>query len=34
MISSYFGDNNEFESQYLSGGVEVELVPQVTLKRL
>ena len=34
MIISYVGENHEFESQYLSGGVEVELVPQVTLKRL
>jgi len=29
MISSYVGENKEFERQYLSGELEVELVPQV-----
>jgi len=27
MISSYVGENKEFERQYLSGELEVELVP-------
>ncbi len=31
MISSYVGENATFESQYLSGDLEVELVPQGTL---
>jgi len=31
MISSYVGENKEFERQYLSGEIEVELVPQGTL---
>ena len=31
MISSYVGENKEFERQYLSGEMEVELVPQGTL---
>ena len=31
MISSYVGENAEFERQMLSGEVEVELVPQGTL---
>ncbi|KDN54140.1 CoA transferase subunit A [Flavobacterium seoulense] len=31
MISSYVGENAEFESQMLSGELEVELVPQGTL---
>jgi len=31
MISSYVGDNKEFERQYLSGELEVELIPQGTL---
>ena len=31
MISSYVGDNKEFERQYLSGELEVELSPQGTL---
>jgi 3-oxoacid CoA-transferase subunit A len=31
MISSYVGENNEFERQLLSGELEVELVPQGTL---
>jgi 3-oxoacid CoA-transferase subunit A len=30
-ISSYVGENKEFERQYLSGELEVELVPQGTL---
>lgn len=31
MISSYVGENAEFERQYLSGDLEVELIPQGTL---
>ena len=31
MISSYVGENKEFERQYLSGELEVELTPQGTL---
>ncbi|MRX74313.1 3-oxoacid CoA-transferase subunit A [Bacillus lacus] len=31
MISSYVGENKEFERQYLSGELEVELLPQGTL---
>ncbi|MEE1122147.1 MAG: CoA transferase subunit A [Acinetobacter pseudolwoffii] len=31
MISSYVGENQEFERQYLSGELEVELTPQGTL---
>lgn len=31
MISSYVGENAEFERQYLSGELELELVPQGTL---
>ena len=31
MISSYVGENNEFERQYLAGELEVEFVPQGTL---
>jgi 3-oxoacid CoA-transferase A subunit len=31
MISSYVGENKEFERQYLQGELEVELVPQGTL---
>jgi 3-oxoacid CoA-transferase subunit A len=31
MISSYVGENKEFERQYLSGTLEVELTPQGTL---
>lgn len=31
MISSYVGENKTFESQYLSGELEVDLVPQGTL---
>ena len=30
-VSSYVGENKEFERQYLSGEIEVELVPQGTL---
>ena len=29
MVSSYVGENKEFERQYLNGELEVELVPQV-----
>lgn len=29
MVSSYVGENAEFERQYLSGELEVELIPQV-----
>jgi hypothetical protein len=32
MISSYVGENAEFERQYLSGELEVELTPQVITK--
>lgn len=31
MISSYVGENEEFEKQYLSGELELEFVPQGTL---
>lgn len=31
MISSYVGENKNFEKQYLSGELEVELTPQGTL---
>src|SRR6201998_3826599 len=31
MISSYVGENNEFERQFLSGELEVEFCPQGTL---
>ena len=30
MVATYVGENKEFERQYLSGDVEVELVPQGT----
>ena len=30
MISSYVGENTDFERQFLAGGVEVELTPQVS----
>ena len=30
MVSSYVGENAEFERQYLSGELEVELTPQVS----
>jgi len=33
MIASYVGENAEFERQYLSGELEVELVPQVADER-
>jgi len=29
MISSYVGENAVFEKQYLSGELELELIPQV-----
>ena len=31
MVSSYVGENSEFERQFLSGELEVELTPQGTL---
>ena len=31
-ISSYVGENKEFERQYLKGELEVELTPQVKFK--
>ena len=31
MISSYVGENDEFERQMLSGELEVELIPQGSL---
>ncbi len=31
MVSSYVGENKEFERQYLTGALEVELTPQGTL---
>jgi 3-oxoacid CoA-transferase subunit A len=31
IVASYVGENKEFERQYLSGEIEVELVPQGTL---
>jgi 3-oxoacid CoA-transferase subunit A len=31
MISSYVGENKDFEKQYLTGQLEVVLVPQGTL---
>ena len=31
IVASYVGENKEFERQYLSGELEVELVPQGTL---
>ncbi|PIK59771.1 putative succinyl-CoA:3-ketoacid coenzyme A transferase 1, mitochondrial [Apostichopus japonicus] len=34
MVSSYVGENAEFERQYLSGELEVELTPQVLLSIL
>ena len=34
MISSYVGENKEFERQFLSGELEVELTPQVFFKIL
>ena len=34
MISSYVGENNEFERQMLSGELEVDLLPQGTIAEL
>ena len=34
MISSYVGENAEFERQLLSGELEVELIPQGTLAEI
>ena len=31
MVASYVGENKTFEAQYLSGEIEVDLVPQGTL---
>lgn len=31
MVSSYVGENAEFERQYLSGELELEITPQGTL---
>ena len=31
MIVSYIGGNPSFESQYLNGDIELELIPQGTL---
>ena len=31
MISSYVGENAEFERQYMTGELEVELTPQVVI---
>src|SRR5690625_7206851 len=31
MISSYVGENKEFERQYLAGDIEIEFTPQGTL---
>jgi acyl CoA:acetate/3-ketoacid CoA transferase alpha subunit len=31
MISSYVGENKEFERQYLAGELELEFTPQGTL---
>ena len=33
MISSYVGENAEFERQMLSGELEVDLIPQGTLQK-
>ena len=33
MVSSYVGENAEFERQYLCGELEVELTPQVKKKK-
>lgn len=33
MIASYVGENPEFEKQYLSGKLEVELTPQVMFSK-
>ena len=32
MIASYVGENKEFEKQYLTGELEVELTPQVHIQ--
>ena len=34
MIASYVGENKEFEKQYLTGELEVELTPQVHIQLL
>lgn len=34
MIASYVGENAEFERQYLSGELELELTPQGTLGKV
>ena len=34
MIASYVGENKEFEKQYLTGELEVELTPQVHIRLL
>jgi acyl CoA:acetate/3-ketoacid CoA transferase alpha subunit len=34
MISSYVGENAEFERQMLSGELDVELIPQGTLQNV
>lgn len=34
MISSYVGENKEFERQFLTGELEVELTPQVRRREL
>ena len=31
MVSSYVGENKEMERQYLSGELELELTPQVSI---
>jgi 3-oxoacid CoA-transferase subunit A len=31
VVASYFGDNKEFANRYLSGDIEVEIIPQGTL---
>lgn len=33
MISSYVGENHDFEKQYLNGQLEAELTPQVNLMK-
>jgi acyl CoA:acetate/3-ketoacid CoA transferase alpha subunit len=33
MICSYIGENKEFQRQFLSGELEVELIPQVSFER-
>jgi acyl CoA:acetate/3-ketoacid CoA transferase alpha subunit len=34
MVASYVGENKDFETQYMSGELEVELTPQVIVKNL